>query len=65
VLMIPSDESHVAALREQPFAGDVGVSAWNGFALARLVARDGEALRHDLKLLLGAIGGTLPRLWLN
>ncbi len=65
VLMVPSDESHVAALREQPFAGDAGVSAWNGFALVRLVAKDGEALRRDLKLLLGAIGGTLPRLWLN
>lgn len=65
VLMVPSDESRVTALREQPFAGDAGVSAWNGVALARLVARDGETLRHDLKLLLDAVGGTLPRLWLN
>jgi len=65
VFITPVDEAQIAALREQPFTGDAGVSAWNGFALARLVARDGEALRHDLKLLLGAIGGTLPRLWLN
>ena len=65
VLIAPAEETQIAALREQPFASDAGVSAWNGFALARLVARDGEALRHDLKLLLGAIGGTLPRLWLN
>jgi urease accessory protein len=65
VLVTPVEEAQIAALREQPFAGDAGVSAWNGFALARIVAKDGEALRHDLKLLLGAIGGTLPRLWLN
>jgi len=65
VLIAPAEETRIAALREQPFASDAGVSAWNGFALARLVAKDGEALRHDLKLLLGAIGGTLPRLWLN
>lgn len=65
VLLTPADEAHVTALREQPFAGDVGVSSWNGVTLARLVAKDGEVLRHDLKLLLGVIGGTLPRLWLN
>jgi urease accessory protein len=64
-LLTPVDEAQVAALREQAYTGDVGVSAWNGFALMRLVARDGEILRHDIKLLLAAIGGTLPRLWLN
>jgi urease accessory protein len=64
-LLTPVDEAQVVALREQPYTGDVGVSAWNGFALMRLVARDGETLRQDIKLLLAAIGGTLPRLWLN
>ena len=40
VLKIPGDEAAVAAVRakEKDFAGEVGVSAWNGVALARLVA---------------------------
>ena len=48
------------------FRGEVGSSAWNGFALVRLCARDGAALRHDIVDVLGAIRGrALPRLWLN
>ena len=48
------------------FAGEVGVSAWNGLAVARLVAPDGAALRRDLIAVLTALGGTpLPRLWMN
>ena len=48
------------------FAGEVGVSAWNGLALARLVAPDGAALRHDLVARLTALGDApLPRLWMN
>ena len=48
------------------FRGEVGVSAWNGFAIARLCAADGAALRHDLVAVLTAVRGTsLPRLWLN
>jgi urease accessory protein len=68
VLKIPGDDDMVAAVRAmaQSFAGEVGVSAWNGLAAARLVARDGAALRHDLTCVLGAWnGGPLPRLWLN
>ena len=35
-------------------------------ALARLAARDGAALRHDLVVLLSALGHrALPRIWLN
>ena len=46
--------------------GEVGVSAWNGFAVVRLCAADGAALRHDLVAVLTALrGGQLPRLWLN
>jgi urease accessory protein len=42
------------------------VSAWNGLAVARLVAADGAALHHDLVAVLTAFGGMpLPRLWLN
>ena len=37
-----------------------------GFAVVRLCAADGAALRHDLVAVLAALrGGSLPRLWLN
>jgi urease accessory protein len=68
VLKLPGDEEAVAAVRAiQPnFIGDVGVSSWNGLALARLVAPSGSALRHDLLSVLTTWGaGKLPRLWLN
>jgi urease accessory protein len=68
VLKLPRDEDSAAAIRAlQPsFVGEVGVSSWNGFALARLVAPDGAALRHDLLSVLTTwSAGKLPRLWLN
>jgi len=68
VLKLPGDEAGIAAVRaiERDCAGEVGVSAWNGLALARLVAPDGATLRRDLIGLLAALGATpLPRLWLN
>jgi urease accessory protein len=67
VLIVPADEAVVERVRAlEPFAGEVGISAWNGFALARFCAPDGEALRRDLIAVLGAIRHTaLPRLWLN
>jgi urease accessory protein len=55
----------VRALGEQ-FAGEVGISGWNGIVVARLCARDGAALRRDLVTVLSAIDRKgLPRLWLN
>jgi urease accessory protein len=65
VFIAPGSETQVAAVRERDYAGEVGISAWNGIALARLVAPNGEALRHDLRQILLAVGGALPRLWLN
>ena len=68
VLKVPGDEAAAAAIRamQESFIGDVGVSAWNGLALARLVAPDGATLRHDLIAVLTTWGaGTPPRLWLN
>ena len=40
VLIAPGNETHVEAIRAKAdqFRGEVGVSAWNGFALARLCA---------------------------
>jgi urease accessory protein len=68
VLKLPADEDCLAAVRslQDRFAGDVGISAWNGLAMARLVAPDGASLQHDLMSVLQALGATpLPRLWLN
>jgi urease accessory protein len=65
VLIAPGNDAHIAAVRAQDFSGEVGISAWNGIALARLVAHNGEALRRDLRLVLRSFGGALPRLWLN
>jgi len=68
VLKLPGGEDDTAAVRamQRDFCGEVGVSAWNGLALARLVAADGAALRHDLLRVLSAFGsGPPPRLWSN
>ena len=68
VLLVPGDDAAVAAVRAlgENFAGEVGISTFNGIAVARFCARDGAALRHDLMCVLSILsGGALPRLWLN
>lgn len=68
VLAVPGDDAATEAVHALAgtFRGEVGISTWNGMALARLAAPDGAALRHDLVLLLAALGrAPLPRLWLN
>jgi urease accessory protein len=68
VFAAPADDALAARVRalEASFRGEVGISAWNGFAVARLCAADGAALRHDLVAVLTALRGqALPRLWLN
>jgi urease accessory protein len=68
VLMAPGDDAAAETVRAASgaFRGEVGVSAWNGIALARLAAHNGAALRHDLVVLLSALGRrALPRIWLN
>lgn len=65
LLVTPGDETQVAAIRALDFSGEVGISSWNGVTLARMVARDGEALRHDLKLVVTCVAGALPRIWSN
>jgi urease accessory protein len=67
-LIVPGDEALVEHIREvqDRFGGEVGVSAWNGFAMARFCAQDAARLRADMMALLGrASGRALPRLWLN
>jgi urease accessory protein len=65
VLAVPGDQAMVERARAQTFCGEVGVSSWNGLAVARLCAKDGQALRGDLAAVVTALGGCLPRLWLS
>jgi urease accessory protein len=68
VLVAPGDEAVAETVRalSGQFAGEVGVSAWNGIAVVRFCARDGAALRHDIIRVLTALNrSAIPRLWLN
>jgi urease accessory protein len=67
-LIVPGDVALVERIRElsESFGGEVGISAWNGFAMARFCAQDAARLRADMMAVLGrASGSALPRLWLN
>ncbi len=67
-LIVPGDEALVERIREasESFGGEVGISAWNGFAMARFCAQDAARLRADMMTLLGRASAVpLPRLWLN
>jgi len=67
-LIVPGDEALVAKIRElsESFGGEVGISAWNGFAMARFCAQDAARLRADMIAVLGRASGlALPRLWLS
>jgi urease accessory protein len=67
-LIVPGDEALVERIRElsDTFGGEVGISCWNGFAMARFCAQDATRLRADMIAVLGrASGVALPRLWLN
>ncbi len=68
VLIAPGDEALVARLREGAgqFGSEFGMSAWNGFALARFCGADAARLRADVAALLNAIDGKiLLRTWAN
>jgi len=67
-LIVPGDESLVEKIRDisDAFGAEVGVSAWNGFAMARFCAQDAARLRADMMKVLGCVSPSgLPRLWLN
>ncbi|MCP3396604.1 urease accessory protein UreD [Bradyrhizobium sp. CCGB20] len=66
-LIVSGDEALVERIREasESFAGEVGISAWNGFAMARFCAQDAARLRADMMAVLARTGAALPRLWLN
>lgn len=73
VLIAPANQDTVERIRAtgqsfagQSFAGEVAVSAWNGFAVARFCAKDAAALRSDVMKVLARVDAkALPRLWLN
>jgi urease accessory protein len=71
VLVAPGGAKQLEAVRAQGehqaehYAGEVGISAWNGIAVVRLCAKDGAALRRDLIAVLAALGTQVPRLWLQ
>ena len=67
-LVVPGDEALAERIREAAdmFGGEVGISCWNGFAMARFCAQDAARLRADMMTVLGrASTAALPRLWLN
>ncbi|TCU66057.1 urease accessory protein [Bradyrhizobium sp. R2.2-H] len=66
-LIVPGDEALVERIRaaSESFSGEVGISAWNGFAIARFCAQDAARLRADMMTVLARTGAALPRLWLN
>jgi urease accessory protein len=67
-LIVPGDEALLERIRQiqDTFGGEVGVSAWNGFAMARFCAQDAARLRADMMAVLArASDRALPRLWLN
>jgi urease accessory protein len=68
VLIVPGSAETIEPLRalSSQFRSEVGTSAWNGIAVARLCAADGAALRYDLITLLATLrAGKLPRCWLH
>jgi urease accessory protein len=66
-LIVPGDEALIERLRDasESFGGEVGISAWNGFAMARFCAQDAARLRADMMAVLARTGAALPRLWVN
>ncbi len=67
-LIVPGDQALVERIREvaNSFGSEVGISCWNGFAMARFCAQDAARLRADMMAVLGrASGAALPRMWLN
>jgi len=66
-LIVPGDEALLERLRTvaEQAGCEVGISCWNGFAMARICAQDAAQLRADMMALLSQSGAMLPRMWLN
>ncbi len=67
-LIVPGSETLLERTRQLSggFGGEVGLSSWNGFAMARFCAQDAARLRADMMAVLRRASlAPLPRLWLN
>jgi len=66
-LIVPGDEALAERIRAAPksFSGEVGVSAWNGFAMVRVCAQNATQARADMMMALRAANVALPRLWMG
>jgi urease accessory protein len=68
ILIVPGNAETIEQLRafSSEFRSEVGMSTWNGIAVARLCAADGAALRYDLITLLASLReGKLPHCWFH
>lgn len=66
LLIAPGDDAVSAAAlgASKRMRGEVGVSSWNGLAVVRFCAGNGETLRYDVMQVLAALHVVpLPRLW--
>ena len=67
IFVMPATDEAVSLVRDLTpgLRSEVAASAWNGFAVIRLLAADAAALRADFASVLLALQVPLPRLWLN
>src|SRR5262249_39842382 len=67
ILLVPGDDEIARCVRALPgLSSEVGVSAWNGFAIVRLCAAAGARLRNALVAIVAAVReAPPPRLWLQ
>jgi urease accessory protein len=64
VFVAPEAEALLETVRAALADADAGASAWDGMLLARLVAKDGQALRRLVVAVLAQLRERpLPRLW--
>jgi urease accessory protein len=66
LLVAPDAEARIEMARDALAGaeGEVGVSAWNGMLVARLIAPTGQTLRSDLIRLIESLRGVrMPRVW--
>ena len=66
-LIVPGDEVLAERIRAASgsFSGEVGISAWNGFAMVRVCAQNASQARADMMIALRAANVALPRLWMS
>ena len=66
-LIVPGDEALAERIRAASgsFSGEVGISAWNGFAMVRVCAQNASQARADMMIALRAANVALPRLWMG